>query len=497
MVSAIAPSWPPQSLVVLTDDWEEMREELDAEPPQPVVGDYRNDHWVLSTVIPEVLAYAVRYGRATSTREVSQRQFNRARAGANHPGCPTAKGLNERWGLGWQGIKELAHRDSEAISRTLAGLKPLLVEVDEDVIDARVDDVCSRYINELTSRGVSEEEARQTVLTRDVYTRISDERRADAKRHKNGVPMRWPTISQIDRRGGLTAALKRLGRPHEHPPKAPPRSGRSVWTREEKVEALVRFMGKRRMKAGGVQRGYTAWRAKQDDPYQFPPHSSFVGDDALSRILRFVYEAQKDPAILDGPLILEDDKGSALRQRRTGDPLLDAFVLPGGQHLLDTLHFVAAHDGVSITEMAAELGDSRTGQTKRALRLVELKAIEGKRDRFGKGRPMRYRATERGREAIELNPTTFAPRRTSPPSLTPERRQLLEIIARLGDGATRAAIGEKINVTHPENIKQRCEALVRMELVERDRDPNSSRSRVLYRLTDKGRAELNDAASAG
>ena len=60
MVSAIALQRPPQLPVVMVDDWEEMREELDADPPQPVVGDYSDDLWVLSKVVPEVLAYAVR-----------------------------------------------------------------------------------------------------------------------------------------------------------------------------------------------------------------------------------------------------------------------------------------------------------------------------------------------------------------------------------------------------------------------------------------------------
>ena len=279
----------------MADDWEEMREELEDDPPQPVVGDYSDDLWVLSKVVPEVLAYAVRARHAETPREVSQQRFNDARIGANHPRCPTAQGLHQRFKLDWREIKDISQ---DGIARIFAVLRPIgdtPVEVTVAHVNARVRDAWSIRVQELIVDGVGGEDARDHVLTRDEYVRISDERRADSEaRYKRGVPVRWPTISQVDNHGGLPATLKRLGLPHARSSSTSP--GRAVggpgkgWTRRERVVALMRYLASPGASTRDLKRGYRVWHGKQKDRDELPSHGTFLGNDTFGSLLPKVYE---------------------------------------------------------------------------------------------------------------------------------------------------------------------------------------------------------------
>jgi hypothetical protein len=80
---------PPQPLLEWSDDWADMLDEL--EPPlEAHLGDYDDDFWVATVVVPAVLRCAAER-EDVPAREVSRPQFDRAAGPAKHPDGPVAQ----------------------------------------------------------------------------------------------------------------------------------------------------------------------------------------------------------------------------------------------------------------------------------------------------------------------------------------------------------------------------------------------------------------------
>ena len=145
-----------------------------------------------------MLAYAVRRGHAETLREVSQQRFNDARIGANHPRCPTAQGLHQRFKFDSPEIKDISQDGIARIFVVLRAMGDTPVEVTVAHVNARVRDASSIRVQELMADGVGDEDARAHVLTRDEY--VPHQRRA-TRRQRGSLQARGPRPLADDQPG--------------------------------------------------------------------------------------------------------------------------------------------------------------------------------------------------------------------------------------------------------------------------------------------------------
>ena len=475
---------PPQPQLEWSDDWADMLDELDP-PLEAQEGNYDDDFWVVTVVLPEVLRCAAER-EGVAPRDVSRPQFDNACGPAGHPLCRSAQVIHrDRLNMGWQEAKDLALGPPAPVSAVLkarrtAAEKP--VEVTDAVIDARVRDAWSILVRELIADGVPENEARAVVLTRDDYARISDERRPTRTRHVSVVQVRWPTMSQVDVRGGLTVVLERLGLPttpvERFVPAAEHRERR--WTRRDRVAALAECLKVAGNSSRNIQLAYRAWREEQPEPDTVPPAAAFAHDNTFTRLRDLGYKAIEDPTILDGDLALPDDRHVS----SFSDPLRRALADTGGRELLAALELAAQTDWLTGTEAKTKLsGDKRSIGT-RLSHLSALGALDERRIAGAPGKAKEYRLTAIGAEVLDMDPSTREPLpKVERPGLTATQQQTVDALRALQPATTRQ-VADLLKLKTHQAAKDRLDTLVGLEVVTAEKDVHGPGNRQLYRLAD-------------